>query len=326
MSRACRILPVVALLLFVAPASAGATVVYETSQIGKVPRIVVANDDGSPARALSTAGLKRLALPLQDPRISPDGSQLVALDSNYQRGSVVLLPTDGGPPRVVFTARQVNGAWWSPTGSAVAIATQRGLYRLDLPSGAATRIAQGAILDASFSPAGDLIAYDVNRGRRSNVAVVPTQGGPATALTTDGRSSAPVFGPGAIAYQRYTRAAPGSTAQIWIVAPDGSGNRQLTSARLRTGNALSPVAWSTRLVASLGSTGISFAWSVNPADGASTQIGDYAPTAISKDGSTVLGQTGGTMFQQDSNVVVAPYAGGRPTVIARHAINPDWNR
>ena len=37
---------------------------------------------------------------------------------------------------------------------------------------------------------------------------------------------------------------------------------------------LSPAAWSTQLVASLGRTGISFAWSVDVTNGATCQIGD----------------------------------------------------
>jgi hypothetical protein len=43
------------------------------------------------------------------------------------------------------------------------------------------------------------------------------------------------------------------------VAPDRSDNRQLTNARLRGYETLSPAAWSTQLVASLGRTAISFA-------------------------------------------------------------------
>jgi len=65
---------------------------------------------------------------------------------------------------------------------------------------------------------------------------------------------------------------------------------------LRGNETLSPAAWSTQLVASLGRTGISFAWSVEVTNGATGQIGDYYPTAISKNGSTVLGETGGNML------------------------------
>ena len=48
------------------------------------------------------------------------------------------------------------------------------------------------------------------------------------------------------------------------------------------------------------------AWSVDVTNGATGQIGDYYPTAISKNGPTVLGETGGNMLSPAARVLCVP--------------------
>ena len=49
-------------------------------------------------------------------------------------------------------------------------------------------------------------------------------------------------------------------------------------------------------------------------------------TRLSADGTTVLGATGGFDPDGRHDVVTVPYAGGKPTLLARNAFNPDWTR
>ena len=49
-------------------------------------------------------------------------------------------------------------------------------------------------------------------------------------------------------------------------------------------------------------------------------------TDLTADGSTILGATGGYEPSTKHDVVAIPYGGGAATVLARNALEPDWNR
>jgi hypothetical protein len=119
------------------------------------------------------------------------------------------------------------------------------------------------------------------------------------------------------------------------MAADGSGVRRLTKthvAQLLQG--LTPTAWSadgTRLLAEFGGQDTSYAETVNPVTGAHRPVvrpaeDGFVGTDISADGSTILGATGGYEPSTRHDVVAIPYGGGTPTVLARNALEPDWNR
>jgi hypothetical protein len=87
----------------------------------------------------------------------------------------------------------------------------------------------------------------------------------------------------------------------------------------------------TRLLAQFGGQDTSYAETVDPATGAhrpllkAEETGLLA-TRLSADGTTVLGATGGFDPDGRHDVVTVPYAGGKPTLLARNAFNPDWTR
>jgi hypothetical protein len=54
--------------------------------------------------------------------------------------------------------------------------------------------------------------------------------------------------------------------------------------------------------------------------------GRLVGTDLSTDGSTILGATGGYEPQTRHDVVAIPYGGRAMTVLARNALEPDWNR
>ena len=97
---------------------------------------------------------------------------------------------------------------------------------------------------------------------------------------------------------------------------------------------LSPVQWSAnggQLLANFNGQDTSQAYAVNPATGATEDLGakpfdGTSAGAISRDGTTVLAQTGGLEGPSPNQAVVAiPFTGGAPTVLVRRGITPDWN-
>jgi Tol biopolymer transport system component len=120
---------------------------------------------------------------------------------------------------------------------------------------------------------------------------------------------------------------------IWLVNPDGSGVKHLTHDRAPfLLNGLIPVDWSadgTRLVADFGLQDTSYIVTVDPRTGAEHVVGPktkgYYPAALSSDGTTIIGQTGGSLFNQPQKIFTIPYAGGKATMLASGEL-PDWNR
>ena len=52
----------------------------------------------------------------------------------------------------------------------------------------------------------------------------------------------------------------------------------------------------------------------------------FVGTALSSDGTTVLGSTGGFEPGPDHTVSTIPYGGGKTKVLVKNASEPDWSR
>lgn len=343
MSRLLLLGGLLAVLLLV-PASAQATLVF---QRGAIPSWVwVAEDDGTGQRLLAAG---------HDPRISPDGAT-VAFGSPYTRRvqRLLVIPAAGGEPRALlrnWSAGAFFGVFaWSPDSTTIATTVgpeigRQTLVLVDVATGATRRIATGYFYGAGFSPDGTQLVYGRKTSDRlwgrSDVWVVPVAGGEPRRLTTHGHALYPVWGPTQIAYTRWSRPTgrhrhdDGPKYHLWLMAPDGSGQRRLTRGRipwLLTG--LVPVAWSadgTRLLAQFGGQDTSYPVAVDPATGAQRRIGPRRADAIgvaglSSDGTTVLAYDGLFDEPRRSNVIAIPYDGTRATVLARRAALPAWTR
>ena len=336
LKRALFPLALAAALLAI-PAAASATLVYQTQSRSGTLTLWSANNDGS--------GAFRLATGFFEPSISPDGRNVAVLRATRSgtRTPVFVIPTAGGPPVQVLASGGIAGIGWSPDSQTLATVTaSRRLVAISPATGAVTNLGKGFFNTStvSFSPDGQSIAYSVatsNRfNARSDVFTVPVAGGAPTRLTTDGLSLNPVWGPTQIAYSRGPhRRNDAPVLNLWLMNPDGSGQRQLTSVRVpRLIAGLGPTEWSTsgaQLLAGFQGQDTNQAYAVDPLTGSARDLGakrfdGTSPAAISRDGTTVLAQTGGQEGPSPGqNVVTIPFAGGPPTVLVRNAQSPDWN-
>jgi Tol biopolymer transport system component len=328
--------PLVVLLAVLAlPAGAAATLVYNTQPARRPPVLWAAdNGGGNPVRLGSN---------YSGPDLSPDGQWVLALrQSTRGANQLYLLPTAGGGATRLLGSVQANLYAWSPTSQQIVAVTGRRLVIIDLASGAATDLATGIFAgnSVSFSPFGDQVTFALATSTGLNAATdvyaLPVAGGTPTQLTFDGTSTNPVWGPSSIAYSRGPRRRNDyPQLNLWLMNPDGSDQRQLTFVGVRSlVTGLNPVEWSAsgqQLLANYGGQDTSQAFAVDPLSGSALDLGarpfdGTSPAAISRDGTTVLAQTGGMEGPgPGQNVVTIPFTGGPPTVLVPNALTPDWN-
>jgi Tol biopolymer transport system component len=339
--RSLKAALVAAVLTLISPALAHATVVY-VKGINK-PAVYVANDDGT--------GVRRLAVG-DNPHISPDGQTVTYVTGIAQgRARLRAQPTAGGPVRTLLSNWSFGVFDWSADGRWIVTMSgplngKQKLVLIDMTSGATRTIARGFFSGASFSPASDQLVYakvqsDRQIFSKSNLYTAPVSGGPSHGLTHNGHALDPVWGPTDIAYSHWARPTgkhrheDGPKYNIWLIKPDGTGDRALTHDRvpfLLTG--LSPVEWSddgTKLLTEFGGQDTAYAVTLDPATGREHVLGKKSQsivgTRLSKDGSTVLAFTGGAGESPNlQNVITMPYGGGAQTRLAPRATFPDWNR
>jgi len=336
-----RIVLIAAVLTLAAPGLAHATLVYQKG-VNKTA-IYVAQDDGSGAKRLASGAL---------PHVSPDG-QTVAYVANINGDKPELreLPAARGLPRVLLSPWRYGIFDWSPDSRYIAAQTgplngKQKLVLIDRTTGTVRTVATGFFSGASFSPAGDQLVYSLVASDRqifpkADLYVAPVAGGAAHAITHDGHSLYPLWGPKQIAFVRYKRPTgrhrheDGPKHNLWLINAGGTGRRQLTHDRvpfLLTG--LVPTDWSadgTRLLAEFGGQDTSYAVTVNPASGRERIVGKASQsivgTSLSHDGSTILGYTGGAFEDPNQqSTITAPYVGGSPKVLVRRAYFADWTR
>jgi Tol biopolymer transport system component len=323
----------VALLVAIASAHAAlpSELVYVTGLAGTRPAVQVANADGSGAIRIGT-GIDAL--------ISPDGASVAIVTPYTRRGtSLVVRRAGGGAARPLDPARDsVALLAWSPDAThLLAVVNTRRLVVVDLATGAQRVIARGTIQGASFSPDGTQVAYARSSlprvSAQVNVFVVQADGSGAHAITHDGRSLYPQWGPSQIAFSHERlRRMDAPVYQLRVMRPDGGGVHQLTHMRIPTLlSGLTATAWSadgSRLLAEYGGQDTSEAWTVEVASGrvrdVTGRFDGVIGQALSADGSTVLVQRGYFDDPQHQSVATIPFRGGRATVLVRHGSDPSW--
>lgn len=335
----------------VAPATSQATLVFTRNPLN--PVVFAANDDGSEAHRLGAGS---------NPRVSPDGKIVALLHQGKGRAArpeLILAPADGSAPlsRLATGWREPSVFAWSSDAASIAavLGPELGPKRLvliDVVTGAQRTIARGFFSGVSFSPQGsEQLVY----GRAANESFPPRSdiyridllppGAVGVApelphrLTTDHRSSSPLWGPNdRIVFVKHLgekQRRYGPKNDLFLMSPGGDRVRRLTHtevAPLLQG--LSPIEWSadgSRLLAEFGGQDTSYAVTVNPKTGAERaltkgrEVG-FVGTALSSDGSTVLGSLGGFEPGPGHKVVSIPYTGGKPKLLVKNASEPDWSR
>jgi Tol biopolymer transport system component len=326
-----------ALALAVLPAAAAHAAVtpsklaYITGLAGTHPAVMVADVDGSGAVRVGTG---------VDALISPDGASVAIVTPYTRRGtSLVVAPAGGGAARTLVRASDsLSPLAWSPDATRLLLTlnTTR-LVVVDVASGARQVVARGQIQGASFSPDGTQIAFarakSARLSARVNVFVAQADGSGAHAITHDGRSLLPQWGPSQIAFSHERlRRMDAPIYQLRVMRPDGGGVRQLTHMRIpRLLSGLTATAWSadgSRLLAEYGGQDTSEAWTVDVRSGRARDLtgrfDGVIGAGLSADGSTVLVQRGYFDDPQHQSVATIPFAGGRATVLVRHGSDPSW--
>jgi len=301
--------------------------------------------DGSNRVAVATGALQAM--------ISPDAANVALIKSDPSGASLDVVPSlhlalfdasvDAMPLRQLLHKQSLDLVGWAPDSRKLAVLDDDGLTVVDLASGAKHVVARGDIGAASFSPSGGQLVYSSfglpnPGGACPNLFVVNADGSGTHALTHDGVSDDPVWGPHQIAFSR----SPGCIgpypppSQVWLMNPDGSGAHQLTHVRFAARSpGLTPVAWSNdgrRLLAERIAivAARSSAWAVEIPNGHARDLTSRTQNtigvALSHDGTTVLAALGPLHDPPHETVVTIPWQGGHPHVLARHADTPSWTK
>ena len=326
-----------AVAMLAVPAAAQATLTYVKGTAKQV--VYTASDNGKSPHRIG---------PGRSPKVSPDG-ELVAFEREAKHDELKLANADGSHVRTLL--KNLRGGYnvvFSPDSSMVA--ALRGpelgkakLVVVDVETGAQLTVASGYIYGISFSPESDELVYskapNENYPPRADVYRYTIASGQTKRLTKDRNSLYPLWGPtGKIVFVKQLGAKQRKYApknELYVMNPDGSGVKRLTHTEvgpLMLG--LEPTAWSedgNRLLAEFVGQDTSYAVTVNPKTGAQRTVRtpnkyEFVGTAISADGDSILGFTGGFEPGPKHNVVSVPYTGGKPKTLVKQAFEPDWSR
>jgi len=333
--------------LLALPAGASATLSYVKNPFKTT--VFVAADDGSGARKVETG---------HNPHVAPNGLSVAYLHEGAKGAQELkLAPATGGPGRTLMTnLREAFYVAWSPDSKTIAALRgpelgKRKLVLVDVATGLQSVVAGGYFSGFSFSPDGTEIAYSVSGSEkyppRSDVfrfpvpipGVVNVRAPEPVRLTSDRRSSDPLWGPEQIVFVKTVEAKQrkyGPKNELFLMNPQGKGVKRLTHTKVPPLlQGLFPTDWSAdgkRLLTEFQGQDTSYAVVVNPKTGAQRPVAGmgetgFVGTDLSADGSLVLGFNGGfEVGLRNNKVQTVPYGGGKPKTLVKEAFEPSWNR
>lgn len=308
-------------------------VAYTKNLNGREQAVWIAAPDGGEARRLAAG---------RSPVVSPDGRWVAfkrCPKSPIECPDLYMISTLGGKARLL--ARRAGSVVWSPNSDRVVTTQRRSLIVVDIVSAKRVVLDQGPVFFGfSFSPSGRRVAYakaereDLMVGG-SDMFVVSSWGGVPVALSRDGRSTYPVWGPRYIAFARTKPTGGRVVFRVWRMNADGSHRLALTTGPVSTSFAgFAPVAWSwdgRRLLARRVAEFDGRPYAVNPVTGAIRQIGRFGndlvfTAGLSRDGRFVLLQRGEFNVEATQRIEVIPFTGGSARVLTENAGEPSWNK
>jgi Tol biopolymer transport system component len=328
------------------PAGASATLSYVKNPFNSTA--FVAGDDSSGARKVETG---------HNPKVAPNGLSVAYLHEGAKNAQELkVAPATGGPGKTLMTnLREAFYIAWSPDSKTIAALRgpelgKRKLVVIDVATGLQSVIGQGFFSGFSFSPDGTEIAYAVAKSEkyppRSDVfrfpvpipGVVNVRAPEAVRLTSDHRSSQPLWGPQKIVFvktlgknRRY-----GPKNELFVMNSQGKQVKRLTHTKVPALlQGLFPTDWSAdggRLLTEFQGQDTSYAVVVNPKTGAQRPVAGtgetgFVGTDLSADGSLVLGfNSGFDPGIRNHKVQTVPYGGGKPKTLVKEAFEPSWSR
>ncbi len=200
------------------------------SKTARVKRLAIMDQDGANLKYLTDGSSLVLT-----PRFSPAGQTVTYMSYEGSVPKVFLLNVETGQRQILGDFENMSFApRFSPDGQRVVMSLQEGgnsnIFEMDLGSRQLRRLTQTPAIDTapSYSPDGSQIVFESDRGGTQQLYVMSAGGGEATRISFgDGRYSTPVWSPRGD-YIAFTKQG-GGRFSIGVMAPDGSGERLLTS-------------------------------------------------------------------------------------------------
>jgi Tol biopolymer transport system component len=333
-------LPVLALALvaFLAiPAAAQATLTY-TKGTSK-PKVYIAENNGKGPVSIGAG---------RNSRISPDG-ETVIYERETKQGSEMRLysvPVKKGE-RLLNPWTESFVFAWSPDSTMVAATTgslngPQKLLVINVETMKRTKIATGYFNGVSFSPTSEELVYGTsntsNYPLKSNIYREGVDGTGKVALSSDKSSAYPLWGPkGQIVFARQLGAKTrkyGPANQLFVMNEDGEQISQVTHTKVNPfAQGLTPIAFNkngNRLLTEFGGQDQSYGVAVSTVTGAEKKLTDdpetgFQGSALSADGSTILGTTGLGFGPSHPKVVTMPWGGGPEKLLVAGAYYPSWS-
>jgi Tol biopolymer transport system component len=329
---------VLALVAFLAiPAAANATLTFTKGNTK--PKVYIAENNGKGAKSIGAG---------RNSRISPDG-ETVIYERETNQGSEMRLYSVAAKK----SQRMLN-PWtesfvfaWSPDSTKIAALTgplngAQTLLVIDTTTMKRTKIATGYFNGVSFSPTSEEIVYGVAPTfaypGKSTIYREGIDGTGKVALSHDKISAYPLWGPkGQIVFARQLGAKSrkyGPANQLFVMDEDGEGISQVTHTKVDPlAQGLVPVAFSAngaRLLTEFGGQDQGYGVAVSLVTGAEKKLTDDVETgfqgsAITADGSTILGTTGLGFGPSHPKIVTMPWGGGPEKLLVADAYFPSWS-
>jgi hypothetical protein len=316
-------------LLMAAPAQAALVYVKGPAD---APRVVVADNDGSNPHKIGNG---------QSPAISPDGRWVAWVLRDGDTEQVKLRLADRSrKARDVVKSDFVNELQFSPDSKSLGVELANRLWVYDIHDRASVKAASGQIRGFSFSPDSKSVAFGTAGKNEAfdapsdlySFAIADKQ---RRRITRDRKSLNPLWTPRGIVHDRQKRRAGAAPSyNLFEIQPDGGSLRRITALKIPDlVSGLVPLERSAngkRLLAEFIGQDTSVGFAVNPKSGKVRSLSrdaenGFVAADLSANGNTVLGTTGGAAPSNKNNVATMPYRGGKPTVLVRHATEPDWS-
>jgi Tol biopolymer transport system component len=329
---------VLALVAFLAiPAAANATLTFTKGNTK--PKVYIAENNGNGAKSIGAG---------RNSRISPDGETVI-----YERET-----NQGSEMRLYSVAakksQRVLNPWtesfvfaWSPDSTKIAALTgplngAQTLLVIDTATMKRTKIATGYFNGVSFSPTSEEIVYGVAPTfaypPKSTLYREGIDGSGKVALSHDRISAYPLWGPkGQIVFARQLGAKSrkyGPANQLFVMNEDGEQISQVTHTKVDPlAQGLVPVAFSAngaRLLTEFGGQDQGYGVAVSLVTGGEKKLTDDVETgfqgsALTADGSTILGTTGLGFGPSHPKIVTMPWGGGPEKLLVANAYFPSWS-